>query len=146
MTLPKQWPPLSKLERKMLAELVTANNSTQRLLFVDTDAIVRRYASKSLGQSFETHTAASALEALHTLKDQSIDIMVVAEQLPDMGGLSLLQIVQAHLPHVQCILLCDDEPPSEDTRCIHEPWPMTIMREDGVSGVYELLLQNDKNS
>lgn len=125
----------------MLKELSSLSEPGGRVLFVDGDALVRRSASKGLAKGFEIEVAASAVEALRRLRYEVFDIAIVAENLPDMDGISLLSLVRSHLPTMQTILLIDDAAAAgvgvgESRR---PSWDASIERGEGVSGIYDLL-------
>jgi two-component system response regulator YesN len=51
------------------------------------------------------YQAESAREALELLERHQIDILVTDIQMPEMSGLKLIELAQAHWPNIRCMLL-----------------------------------------
>ena len=79
-----------------------------QLLLVDDEPKILQglinndWASVGIGQVFR---AASGLEAVEVLKQQTVDIVVTDIRMPGMDGLQLCKHVHDHYPHTKCILL-----------------------------------------
>ena len=78
----------------------------ETILFVDDekpicDLMARSFAS----ESYEILTAVSGREALEILKDKSVDIVVSDQEMREMSGLELFQVIKEQYPSVIRILI-----------------------------------------
>jgi len=63
----------------------------RRVLWVDDDAGVRRFATLLLGKHYDLTTAVTAEEALTLLDGTRFDVLVTDYLMPGMNGLQLLE-------------------------------------------------------
>lgn len=80
--------------------------SRGRVLFVDDEKELRESAVEWLALSgFSVRSAASASEALGTLRTGGFDVLVTDIRMPGMDGMALLDAVQADAPDLAVVLL-----------------------------------------
>jgi len=80
-----------------------------RVLIVDDDPLILRPLRRALERAgYETHTAASAGEALERLEDVDVDAVVSDQRMPDLPGTELLARVRRRHPDVIRLLLTGD--------------------------------------
>ena len=80
--------------------------SRGRILVVDDDPLILRSLSELLRlEKYDVQTAASGLEALQTLKDHPVDIIVSDINMPEIDGFKLLQEVRSRYPEILPILV-----------------------------------------
>jgi two-component system response regulator YesN len=69
-----------------------------------TESLATTIPWKEIGVE-QVYQAASAIEALSLLEEQSIDIVVTDIRMPEMDGLQLIEEIRKKWPHTKCILL-----------------------------------------
>lgn len=76
------------------------------ILFVDDEAMSRKWFLRSFGEEFRVTTAASAMEALKVLEERPQEFAVVFTdyRMPDLNGLQLLNRIQGHHRHLVRLL------------------------------------------
>jgi DNA-binding NtrC family response regulator len=78
----------------------------RRILIVDDDADIRASLSEALTeQGFELQTANDGLTALPLLEPFDPDLVLCDVRMPDIGGLSLLELIRQRRPAVDVILM-----------------------------------------
>jgi two-component system chemotaxis response regulator CheY len=73
----------------------------RRILIVDDSPTIRRMVAASL-QSLDSvvfNEASNGLEAIEILARESINLMILDLNMPDMHGLEVLQFVRSHDPY-----------------------------------------------
>jgi two-component system chemotaxis response regulator CheY len=73
----------------------------KNILIVDDSPTIRRMVAASL-QGIENvvfHEAANGLEAIEILARESLSLMILDLNMPDMHGLEVLDFVRAHEPY-----------------------------------------------
>ena len=91
------------------------------VLFVDDEANVLSALRHALHkENYDILTAASAQEALDTLKIESVDVIVSDDQMPGMLGSEMLAIVQKEYPLIVRILLTGQASIESAARAINE--------------------------
>src|SRR5262245_22707492 len=73
----------------------------RRILIVDDSPTIRRMVAASL-QSLDSvvfNQASNGLEAIEILARESINLMILDLNMPDMHGLEVLQFVRSHDPY-----------------------------------------------
>ena len=67
----------------------------RRILLVDDSAIAREPLAKLLAyEGYDVLAASNGLEALSTLRDQSIDLLLLDVIMPKMNGIQLLEALR----------------------------------------------------
>jgi len=108
-----------------------------RLLFVDDEPRVLRALTSAFRRDYDVHVAASGLEALKILSQQTIDVLVSDQRMPHMTGDELLSKVCQQYPQVMRILLTGyvDKQAIINTinegeiyRYLSKPWNVNVMR------------------
>ncbi len=80
--------------------------SRGRILVVDDDPLILRSLSELLRiQGYDVQTASSGLEALQTLKDDPVDLILSDINMPEIDGFKLLQEVKSRYPDILMILV-----------------------------------------
>ena len=78
----------------------------RRVLVVDDDANIRRSLSETLGDDgYRVAVADDGTQALTLLKDAAPDVVITDVRMPNMDGLSLLQLLRQRAPNVDVILM-----------------------------------------
>ncbi len=73
----------------------------KKLLCVDDETSVLQSLSRLLRhQDYEVLTASSAEEALEMLRTHYVQVVMVDQRMPDMGGIKLLQIIKEKYPDI----------------------------------------------
>ncbi|MBF0501403.1 MAG: response regulator [Candidatus Riflebacteria bacterium] len=76
------------------------------VLIVDDDKIIREQLEKELKRNFfETFTASNGETALEILGKQTIDILIVDVNLPDMDGLEILRLAKETRPNCEAVVV-----------------------------------------
>lgn len=68
--------------------------STATLLLVDDDPSIIQAANRLLSDFGRCRFARSAIDALRLLRNEPVDLMLLDAQMPEMGGLELLALMQ----------------------------------------------------
>ncbi|MBL8878691.1 MAG: response regulator [Phycisphaerales bacterium] len=89
-----------------------ASNAQPVVLCVDDDADTLKFVKVVLsGFGCRVLTAEDGQQALRTLEQQHVDVLVCDAQMPGMPGTEVIRTVRLIAPHVRSILLsahCDD--------------------------------------
>ena len=94
-----------------------------RILLVDDEPIIlRTFASFLKSEGHETWTAARAAKAQSILRSHDIDVVVSDVIMPEMNGISLLELISRHWPEIRVILITGE--PTPDTSGTMSPPPM----------------------
>ena len=79
---------------------------THRVMLVDDEDLVLRALERSLRkENYKLIAAGSAQQALETLKQKRIDLIISDHLMPGMTGLEFLKLVKAKYPEVIRIIL-----------------------------------------
>lgn len=97
-------------EDENAVEEETEENSKQRkenILIVEDNPDIRQYLSDELGRSYHILTANNGEEALATIKEQEIDLILTDVMMPVMDGLRLCKQIKQNLRtcHIPIIIL-----------------------------------------
>ena len=69
-----------------------SDQARKKILVVDDAGLVRRYYREILeGAGYEVQEALNGVEAMERLLDQSVDLLIVDINMPQMDGLSFLR-------------------------------------------------------
>jgi DNA-binding NtrC family response regulator len=91
------------------------------VLVVDDEEYVRTGLTRILQDSgYTVFAAESGEEALQTLADHPIKLLISDNNMPGMSGLELFKEVRRHKPHVLRIMLTGDSDPDLAVRSINE--------------------------
>ncbi|PIG91875.1 ATP-binding protein [Gloeocapsopsis sp. IPPAS B-1203] len=74
----------------------TQNSPTARILLADDNADMREYVKRLLNQRYTVETVADGIAALHTIEQNSPDLVLTDLMMPHMDGLELLQALRAN--------------------------------------------------
>jgi len=81
-------------------------DETLNVLVVDDEAILRNLLDKILKrEGYSVFLAQSAMEALQTLSDNKIDIVLSDVKMPEMDGFALLRKIKEEHPGVGTIMM-----------------------------------------
>jgi len=81
-------------------------DETLNVLVVDDEAILRNLLDKILKrEGYSVFLAQSAMEALQTLSDNKIDIVLSDVKMPEMDGFALLRKIKEEYPGVGTIMM-----------------------------------------
>jgi two-component system response regulator PhcR len=82
------------------------NHGCEAVLFVDDEAISRKWFSRAFADEFEVVTAAGASEALQVLGERGHEfaVLVTDYRMPERDGMKLLRAVQRDFRHVVRLL------------------------------------------
>jgi signal transduction histidine kinase/DNA-binding response OmpR family regulator/ligand-binding sensor domain-containing protein len=83
----------------------TPNPAKRTLLLVEDDRDMSEYIQGILGKDYNLLTAENGLNALETLKKQSVDLILSDLMMPEMDGLQLLKAVRERHQDVPFIML-----------------------------------------
>ena len=97
-------------DEKTATEEETEENSKKRkenILIVEDNPDIRQYLSDELGKSYRVLTADNGEEALATIKEQEIDLILTDVMMPVMDGLQLCKQIKQNLRtcHIPIIIL-----------------------------------------
>src|ERR1700682_4642795 len=88
------------------AEIVPARSAALNLLIVDDEVTTRNLCNDvALEAGLHVHTSATTEQALDTMDQYSIDIVVTDLKIPEIGGLELIKRIRAGNPNVSIIVL-----------------------------------------
>jgi signal transduction histidine kinase/CheY-like chemotaxis protein len=99
----------------------------QRLLFVDDDDVVRRATQRTLSRVFDVVVAAGVQQALDTLADDAVDVIVCDVMMPDGGGEALYTKLRTVRPSMaERMLFLTGGVSASDARefLAHQPQPV----------------------
>ena len=87
----------------------TTRNADNRytILMVDDNSDLRKFIAESLEDSYRVLTAADGLEALQTLQQENVDLVVSDVMMPRMNGLELCNRIKKNIEwsHIPVLLL-----------------------------------------
>jgi DNA-binding NtrC family response regulator len=134
-----------------------AHTASARILIVDDEPSVRRFAARALlGEGFLVQEAADGVEALALVRDMSVDVVVTDVVMPRLNGVELLRELSATHPDLPVILMSGfaatqlegmgiaapcgllvkpfgaDRLVEEVRRCLPGAGPVTVSRSSGV--------------
>lgn len=97
-------------DEKTITEKEAEENSKKRkenILIVEDNPDIRQYLSDELGKSYHVLTADNGEEALATIKEQEIDLILTDVMMPVMDGLQLCKQIKQNLRtcHIPIIIL-----------------------------------------
>lgn len=97
-------------DENAVAEEDTEENSKKRkenILIVEDNPDIRQYLSSELGKSYHVLTTDNGEEALATIKEQEIDLILTDVMMPVMDGLRLCKQIKQNLRtcHIPIIIL-----------------------------------------
>jgi two-component system response regulator AtoC len=80
-----------------------------KILIIDSDqASVEAIIETLKRESYDLFAASDVCKALETLATENIDLVIMAENMPDLSGIGLLKRIKDNYPHTQVILIgCD---------------------------------------
>jgi CheY-like chemotaxis protein len=94
-----------------LAEELEGSGRVARVLIVDDSQMERVILGTIIGQAgHECHFASGGLEALETYLRGGLDIVVTDLEMPDGGGLELIEGLRAMLPEAPIIVVSGMRP------------------------------------
>lgn len=108
------------------------------ILYVDDEAMARKYFTRTLETEFNVITASGVDEALDILEREYIGVLVTDYQMKDKDGGDLLREVALRFPHLVCILvtayanknlLLETVNTSEIFRILEKPLDVTQIRQ-----------------
>src|SRR5262245_2734353 len=83
----------------------TATSAPPRLLVVEDDTTVRDFCVRLLRMNgYQVLSANNGVEALERLKEHRYDLVFTDLQMPQMGGMALLQEMRQHYPETDSIV------------------------------------------
>lgn len=86
-----------------------------RVLIVDDEPLIlRTFAAFLEADGHQTWSASRASKAQAILGKQEIDVVVSDVVMPEMNGISLLELISRHWPETQVILITGE--PTQDVR------------------------------
>lgn len=88
----------------------------RKVLWVDDDAGVRRFATLLLGERYAVTTVGSAEEALPLLEGDRFHVLVTDYAMPGMNGLELLEHLEAHGAALPSLLVTGSLEPAGQKR------------------------------
>jgi DNA-binding response OmpR family regulator len=91
------------------------------LMIIDDQKSTRLLLSHFLGRYFNVIEKSSALEALHSIEDSSIDAIIMDVLMPEMTGIDFLRTYQKAKPEsmLPVLMLSSVENSSEKLKCFH---------------------------
>lgn len=78
-----------------------------KILIVDDEAANLRLLNQLFSRDFNVLTASSGEEAIHTLVQHDVTLLITAQHMPGMNEIELLQHAAALRPHIVRIILTD---------------------------------------
>ena len=90
------------------------------VLLVDAEPASRAAAAQALAAGFEALTAGTAAEALRALKDDWVQVLIVAEDPPDASAVDLLIAARQRWPETVRVLLAAQPPASDMARAVND--------------------------
>ncbi len=105
----------------------------KNILYVDDEMENLTSFKYLFKKNFQIILANSALEALKTLKEEDIQIVISDQRMPDMTGMEFLELVSNEHPQIVRIILTGYNDPScldqrKVFRCMSKPFEMDEMK------------------
>ncbi len=75
------------------------------ILYVDDENLSHLIFKAVFEDDYQVHTAISAREGLETLRQQSIDLLITDQCMPEMTGVELLQNIRDEHPYIGRVIL-----------------------------------------
>jgi two-component system probable response regulator PhcQ len=110
----------------------------KNILVVDDEDSVRDSLTSVLArEGYIVHQASGGEEALHLLKEKTVELVISDHNMPGMSGIEFLKLVRERHPNVVRIMLTGDPDPLTIIRSINEgevyrfikkPWDNTLLR------------------
>lgn len=88
--------------------MTAASPGSSRILVVDDEPVVRRFAARVLeAEGFRVSEAADGVEALRLLHDEAPDVDAVLSDIvmPRLNGVELLQVISTTHPQLPVLLM-----------------------------------------
>ncbi len=114
--------------------------STQRVLIVEDDTIIRGFLSDALRmQGFSTTSAADGVEAVEQLAQAETDLVLTDVRMPNMDGLELCRRITTERPGLPVVLITG-QPASDDEALLVESGARAILRKPiRIQHLYEVI-------
>ncbi len=71
-----------------------------KILYIDDEIVNLRLFKHSFRKDFEIFTAESGIKGLEILEKREIDVVITDQQMPEMTGVELLEIINKKYPEL----------------------------------------------
>ena len=89
------------------------------ILIVDEDRDLLNQLFESFticAKQYKIHTAQSGMDALEVLKNDSVNILLTALNVPVMHGFRLIDYAKVHYPSTQIFVMSEEDPSATENR------------------------------
>ena len=80
------------------------NTKRTRIIYLDTNPVSREEFDANMNSHFDVVLAASPIDAYNILREEHIDLVISAKEMPEMNGIEFLEVIAKDFPKVGRIL------------------------------------------
>lgn len=80
------------------------NTKRTRIIYLDTNPVSREEFDANMNSHFDVALAATPIDAYNILRDEHIDLVISAKEMPEMNGIEFLEVIAKDFPKVGRIL------------------------------------------
>lgn len=84
------------------------NTKRTRVVYLDTNPISREAFDANMNSQFDVMLAATPIDAYNILREEHIDLIISAQEMPEMNGIEFLEVIAKDFPKVGRILASSD--------------------------------------
>ncbi|MDG1160169.1 MAG: response regulator [Flavobacteriales bacterium] len=80
------------------------NTKRTRIIYLDTNPVSREEFDANMNSHFDVVLAANPIDAYNILREEHIDLVISAKEMPEMNGIEFLEVIAKDFPKVGRIL------------------------------------------
>lgn len=80
------------------------NTKRTRIIYLDTNPVSREEFDANMNSHFDVVLAASPIDAYNILREEHIDLVISAKEMPEMNGIEFFEVIAKDFPKVGRIL------------------------------------------
>lgn len=87
-----------------LVNLCPMNTKRTRIIYLDTNPVLREEFDANMNPHFDVLLAGTPIDAYNLLREEHIDLVISAKEMPEMNGIEFLEAIAKDFPRVGRIL------------------------------------------
>lgn len=80
------------------------NTKRTRIIYLDTNPVSREEFDANMNSHFDVVLAASPIDAYNILREEHIDLVISAKEMPEMNGIEFFEVIAKDFPKAGRIL------------------------------------------
>ncbi|MDP4953089.1 MAG: response regulator [Flavobacteriales bacterium] len=80
------------------------NTKRTRIIYLDTNPVSREEFDANMNSHFDVVLAASPIDAYNILREEHLDLVISAQEMPEMNGIEFFEVIAKDFPKVGRIL------------------------------------------